>query len=83
MTAEEFNTKYKDCLEEGHYGLSFDLVEATEYLDKEFQELIKIPNFKYSQIKSKFNSFRCYIENAPEGKVYEIETKLKEIFDNK
>ena len=49
-TAEEFNIKYKDYLEIGHYGLDLDNPEAIEYLDNEFQEFIKIPNFSYSQI---------------------------------
>lgn len=82
-TSEDFNNKYKDYLEEGHYGLDLDKKEALEYLDKEFQELIKIPDFKYSQIKSKFNSFRFYADNLPEGKASEIEKKLKEIYDGK
>lgn len=60
MTANEFNNKYKDFLEEGHYGLGFDILEVTEYLDKEFQQLILIPDFKYMQIKLKFGMARFY-----------------------
>jgi hypothetical protein len=60
MSAEEFNEKYKAYLEEGHYGLALSKPEAIEYLDKEFEEFIKLPNFSYSQIKSKFNEFRFY-----------------------
>jgi hypothetical protein len=60
MTSTEFNEKYSAYLEEGHYGLDIDIPEATDFLDKAFQVLIKIPGFKYSQIKSKYNSSRFY-----------------------
>jgi hypothetical protein len=80
-TAEEFNSKYKDYLEEGHYGLDLYKPEAIEYLDKEFEELIKIPGFKYSQIKSKFDWFCFYNEGVSREKTKEIEEKLKEIYN--
>jgi len=60
MTASEFNIKYNDYLEKGHYGLDIDVPSVVEYLDKVFQDLIHIPGFKYSQIKTKFNSVRFY-----------------------
>jgi hypothetical protein len=60
MTAEEFNEKYKDYLEEGHYGLDIHYPAIVNYLDEIFQDLIKIPGFKYSQIKLKFNRCRFY-----------------------
>jgi hypothetical protein len=60
MTTEEFNEKYKDYLEDGHYGLDISYPSVIEYLDKIFQDLIKVPGFKYSQIKLKFNSSRFY-----------------------
>ena len=80
MTCEEFNKKYKDYLEPRHYGLALDNSSAIEYLDKEFQELIKIPGFSYSQIKQKFNWFCFYCSNVTNEKVREIESKLKEIY---
>lgn len=80
-SSEEFNIKYNDYLETGYYGNTLNNPEALEYLDKEFQELIKIPGFKYHQIKSKFNSFRCYMDNAPQGKESEIENKLRDIYN--
>jgi hypothetical protein len=60
MTTEEFNKKYKYYLEEGHYGLDISYPSVIEYLDKVFQDLVKIPGFKYSQIKLKFNRCRLY-----------------------
>lgn len=60
MTSFEFNEKYKDYLEEGYYGLSINIPEVVDYLDKEFSMLIKIPDFKYYQIKVKFNMCRFY-----------------------
>ncbi len=82
MTTEEFNEKYKDYLEEGHYGLDLSHNEAIRYLDKEFQELIKIPGFKYSQIKSKFNFYCFYCENVSSEKKKEIEMKLYDIYNH-
>jgi hypothetical protein len=75
-----FNEKYKDHIEKGHYGCDIYLQEALEYLDKEFEELIKIDGFKFSQIKSKFNFFCFYCDNVSSVKVNEIENKLKEIY---
>ena len=33
MTSREFNEKYKEHIPQGWYGLSFDILEVTEYLD--------------------------------------------------
>jgi len=60
MTSEQFNDKYKDYLEEGHYGLGIDIPEFTDWLDKKFQDFIKKPEFTYSQIKAKFGEGRFY-----------------------
>lgn len=60
MTTNEFNTKYEAYLETGHYGLDIDDENIINYLDGVFQDLIKIPGFKYSQIKLKFNMGRFY-----------------------
>jgi hypothetical protein len=81
MTQEQFNQKYKDFLEKGHYGLALDNTEAIEYLDKEFQNLIKIPGFSYSQIKAKFNWFCFYNKEVSKEKTTEIEQKLKQIYE--
>jgi hypothetical protein len=60
MTTKEFNEKYKDYLEEGHYGLDISYPTVVKYLDTMFEGLVKIPGFKYSQIKLKFNMCRFY-----------------------
>lgn len=60
MTTNEFNEKYGEYLEEGHYGLDVTIPTVIEYLDEVFQGLIKIPGFKYTQIKLKFNMCRFY-----------------------
>ena len=61
MTNSEFNEKYKDFLEEGHYGLAINIPTVTEFLDEMFSKvLIHVPGFKYSQIKLKFNYSRMY-----------------------
>lgn len=60
MNASQFNKKYFDYLSEGHYGLDINIPELVEELDIVFQELIKIPGFKYTQIKEKFHQARFY-----------------------
>ena len=80
-TSDEFNKKYSNYLEEGHYGLALSNEEVIEYLDKQFEELIKLPNFKYSQIKDKFNWFCFYCEGVSSEKRAEIESKIKEIYE--
>lgn len=42
MKATEFNKKYEDFLEEGHYGLDIENPSVIEYLDKIFEGLTKI-----------------------------------------
>lgn len=60
MTCEEFNEHYKEYIEDGYYGLEFEIPNVTRFLDKIFQDLIKIPGFKVHQIKLKFNMARVY-----------------------
>jgi hypothetical protein len=60
MTTKQFNEKYKEYLEEGHYGLDISYPAVVKYLDTMFEGLVKIPGFKYSQIKLKFNMCRFY-----------------------
>ena len=73
MTHQEFNQKYKDFLEEGFYGLEIDIPELTDWLDEKFEQFILKPGFKYSQIKSKFNSGRFYCEGLTNEEIYEVE----------
>ena len=82
MTAEEFNNKYKDYLEKDHYGAEgFDEPEFLDWLDVKFQEYIKVPEFSYSQIKSKFNMGRFYA-TLPIEDIKEVENKITELCKN-
>ena len=83
ISVEDFNEKYKNYLEEHQYGLALDNPRAIKYLDQEFQELIKIPGFQYSQIKGKYGHFCFYADNVPSEKMAEIETNLKQIYNEK
>jgi hypothetical protein len=61
MTVKEFNEKYKQYLEEGHYGLDIDNPAVVSFLDELFSEyLTKIEGFQYSQIKMKYDCPRFY-----------------------
>ena len=60
MTSVEFNDKYQDYIEEGHYGLDIHIESIAEYLDVVFRDLVKIEGFKFQQIKTKFGMARVY-----------------------
>jgi hypothetical protein len=61
MTIEQFNERYAQYLEEGHYGLDIDNPSVINYLDELFKEItFKYPDFQYSQIKVKFGEGRFY-----------------------
>lgn len=66
MTSREFNEKYKKYIEPGfeRRGLEIDIPAVTEYLDKVFQDFIKVEGFCFSMIKSKFGYCRFYAEPA-------------------
>jgi len=59
-TIKEFNEKYKDYIEEGHYGMTIHEPSVLAYVDQIFNDLTKIPGFKYQQIKTKFGLARVY-----------------------
>lgn len=80
MTSNQFNEKYKDYLEDGHYGLGIEILELTKWLNEKFEHFILKPNFSYSQIKAKFGMGRFYCEGLTNEEVYEVEqyiTNLK------
>jgi hypothetical protein len=85
MTAEEFNGKYKQYIPEGWYGLEFNIVEVTDYLDKEMEDLILIPGFELHQVKLKFNMARFYFETNWKDKslevalMFKIESRINEL----
>ena len=59
-TSKEFNEKYKDYIEEGHYGMDINEPSVLAYVDQIFNDLTWIPGFKYLQIKTKFGLARVY-----------------------
>lgn len=83
MTSKKFNEKYKDYIEKGFYGLEFDQELVTIFLDEVFQDLIKIPDFKFSQIKLKFGYARFYsslgivLTNLIEEKINSLSNEYK------
>lgn len=79
MTAQEFNEKNKDYIEKGHYGLAINNEKVINYLDTKFHELIKIPGFKYAQIKLKFGYRRIYCDNVPTEKINRMENHINQL----
>lgn len=80
MTSEEFNLKYQDYLEQGHYGLGIDIPELTKWLDEKFQLFIQKPGFKYSQVKLKFGMGRFYCEGLETEEEREVEKYITDFF---
>lgn len=80
MNAEEFNIKYEKYLEDGHYGLDVHNEEFIEWLDKKFEEFIKYPGFKFTQIKEKFRMGRFYCDGIPRQFILEVEGKIDQLY---
>lgn len=59
-TNKEFNDKYNAYLEEGHYGMAIQVPAVLTYVDQIFNDLTKIPGFKYQQVKCKYGLARVY-----------------------
>jgi DNA-binding HxlR family transcriptional regulator len=82
MTQLEFNEKYSDYIEEGFWGLEFNIPIITEYLDKLFQEdLIHREGFKFSQIKVKFNWLCFYADGITREEQTKFEQELKKLYE--
>ena len=59
-TNKEFNDKYDAYLEKDHGGMQIQVPAVLTYVDQIFNDLIKIPDFKYQQIKTKYGLARVY-----------------------
>ena len=59
-TSKEFNDKYKDYIDEEHYGMDINEPSVLAYVDQIFNDLTWIPGFKYQQIKTKYGLARVY-----------------------
>ena len=59
-TTAEFNEKYKEYIEEGHYGMDINEPSVLAYVDQIFNDLTKIPGFQFSQVKIKYGLARVY-----------------------
>lgn len=59
-TTEEFNEKYKEYIDDTHYGMDINEPSVIAYVNEIFNDLIQIPGFKYQQIKTKYGLARVY-----------------------
>jgi hypothetical protein len=83
MTLDEFNTKYAQWLEEGHYGLDIDNPAVIEFLDELFEDyLTKIEGFFYTQIKLKYDYSRFYFVIDAETACYHTNQALEFLVEN-
>lgn len=80
MTDDEFNEKYKDFLEPGHYGCAIGDEACIAFLDKVFEVATAAEGFSYSQLKWKFNMARIYWKHSPINTSF-VEDTLNTIYD--
>lgn len=79
MTIEQFDQKWENHLEPGHYGLAIEHEGVIAYLDQKFTQIREeFPNFQFSQIKLKFGQARVYME-PPQINTHEIEQDINQI----
>jgi len=79
MKLTEFNKKYSAYLEPKFYGLTIDVPDVIDYLDREFAlEIERNPNFEYSQIKMKF-AYPCVYTNSKINNIWSAH--IKDILD--
>lgn len=89
MTNIDFNKKYKKYLAEGYYGMSPNNPKIIDWFDRVFSSvLVKIPNFKYYQIKLKFGYITFYsnlseFENYKKSDEIITKTANKILYENK
>lgn len=83
MTSEDFNKKYKNYLGYGFYGLGFDNQEVTSFLDKVFEDFIRIKGFEYHQIKVKFGHPRFYAHGISQETCQMVELMIANILNRK
>lgn len=81
------NNKYKNYIEEGHYGCDIYDEEALKIIDAYFNTVIPLPGFKFSQIKLKFGMARVYtnLSTILEGKIgllieKEMEDEINKVY---
>lgn len=83
LDPQTFQNKWRDHLEEGHYGLAIHDPNVINYLDKEFTKLKEtVPNFTYSQIKLKYGLARVYMEPYNLINTSEMEYYIDSILKN-
>ena len=83
MTAREFNEKYKQYLEEGHYGLDIDYPAVIAFLDELFEDyLTKIEGFLYTQIKLKYDYSRFYFSIDADSSDFHTNQALEFLVEN-
>lgn len=80
MSREEFNSKYKDYIQEGfeNQGLMIDDDKVATFLDSVFVDFTRIPDFRFSQIKFKFGNCRFY-SNLGSELTWFVEHRINEL----
>lgn len=88
MTKEEFNEKYKDYIEEGYPGMELTNKTLIWYIDKAFEDIVKIPNFKLKKITYEFGSYYVNsnlngLDDMLEDGIQNAYNTIKQIYNEK
>jgi hypothetical protein len=83
MNTEDFNNKWNEWLEDGHYGLDIQDEEVIEFLNEIFVDLTKIEGFKFYQIKQKFYFYCFYADNISLAMKSIIQNEIRRIMEKK
>lgn len=81
MTNIEFNTKYKNYIEEGFVGCEITNETIINQMDLLMGDLIKIPDFKLIQLKIKWSQVTLYTNGINYTTKIAIEYYLNSLYN--
>jgi len=60
MSPQQFNERFKEYLEEGSPGMEIPFPSVSDFAAVWFNDLVKIPGFKYYAINTQFGMAKVY-----------------------
>lgn len=81
MGKSNFNEKYSAYLADGHSGLALHNATVIDYLNKRFEVLTAIPDFKYYAIKVKKGFVEFVCDGLTEEQVSDEERRIQDVLD--
>ncbi len=80
---DNFNYRYQERIPKGYSGAMIYNNSVLSYLHKEFLKFEEeYPDFKFYQLKLKFNTPRLYVDGVPEEAIFKMEEDIAKILKN-